>query len=113
MSSQAPRAPAATVQPQQEEIKIVSHSNLFYWWPVWAVGFLVAIFTLFENHRLAFVPSDTKIEQEVGKADTKVYQLTFKKETPRTLSEAVEASKDDREAFPVRISEHKNYGAIW
>ena len=23
-----------------ERIKIVSHSDLFYWWPVWAVGFL-------------------------------------------------------------------------
>ena len=35
-------APAS--QPgQSKEIRIVSHSNLFYWWPVWAIGYLMAI----------------------------------------------------------------------
>lgn len=28
-------------------INIVSHSQLFYWWPVWAVGFLMAAITWF------------------------------------------------------------------
>ena len=27
------------------EMKVVSHSMLFYWWPVWVVGYLMAIFT--------------------------------------------------------------------
>lgn len=118
MSTQPPpNQPAPLVvppkTPEQEEIRIVSHSNLFYWWPVWAVGYLMAIFTLFENHRLAFVPGDAKVEQNVGKGDAKVYEFTFKKDVPRTLGDAVEASKGDHDAFPVRISEHKNYGAIW
>ena len=25
-----------------DQIILVSHSNLFYWWPVWAVGFVLA-----------------------------------------------------------------------
>jgi hypothetical protein len=29
----------------QPEIVLVSHSTLFYWWPVWVVGYLMALFT--------------------------------------------------------------------
>ncbi len=61
MSSQAPRAPAATVQPQQNEIKIVSHSNLFYWWPVWAVGLVMGVLTWADGHRMAIVPAKTEV----------------------------------------------------
>ena len=43
-----------------KEIVIVSHSNLFYWWPVWAVGFLVCILSYLDNYRMAFVPADTQ-----------------------------------------------------
>jgi len=41
------------------EIKIVSHSNLFYWWPVWAAGFIMAIITATSGTKMAVVPSDT------------------------------------------------------
>jgi hypothetical protein len=48
--------------PAQEvrEVKIVSHSNLFYWWPVWAAGFLLALLTSLDGHRLGIVPSGTE-----------------------------------------------------
>jgi hypothetical protein len=32
---------------------------LFYWWPVWAVGFLMAVLTWLDGHRLAIVPAGT------------------------------------------------------
>jgi hypothetical protein len=32
---------------------------LFYWWPVWAVGFLMAVLTWLDGHRLAIVPTGT------------------------------------------------------
>jgi hypothetical protein len=36
--------------PQGEpEIRIYSHSNLLYWWPVWAVGFLMAFLSYSEG----------------------------------------------------------------
>ncbi len=57
-SAQAQQAPAPppTVVVQQKppepakaqsatELKIYSHSSLVYWWPVWAVGFVMAILT--------------------------------------------------------------------
>src|ERR687883_312526 len=46
-----------------ERIKIVSHSDLFYWWPVWAVGFLMAFLTYQGGHRMAVVPDGTVAEQ--------------------------------------------------
>ncbi len=46
---------------KSSEIKLISHSPLFYWWPVWAVSFLMAFVTLLENNRLAVVPPGTKI----------------------------------------------------
>jgi hypothetical protein len=52
-------APAPT-QPAHERnsITIISHSNLFYWWPVWACGFIMAILTFIDGSRMAVVPPD-------------------------------------------------------
>src|SRR5690242_5298006 len=42
------------------EIVIISHSSLFYWWPVWLVGFIMAGLTWWNGYRLAVVPPHTK-----------------------------------------------------
>lgn len=52
--------PAAPPTAAPEEITIVSHSNLFYWWPVWAVGFLIAALTFLDNQYMAIVPAKTE-----------------------------------------------------
>ncbi len=62
-TSTTPPAPAA-VPPGQREIRVYSHSTLFYWWPVWAVGFIMAILTLIDGHRMAIVPSGTIAEAD-------------------------------------------------
>jgi hypothetical protein len=43
------------------EVRIVAHSMLFYWWPVWAVGLLVAGLTWLGGHYLAIVPAGTQV----------------------------------------------------
>src|SRR6516162_2663114 len=43
------------------EVRIVAHSMLFYWWPVWAVGLLMAGLTWLDGHRLAIVPAGTQV----------------------------------------------------
>lgn len=45
------------------EVVVVSHSPLFYWWPVWAVGFLMAGLSLWESDQVAFVPRGTVAER--------------------------------------------------
>ena len=47
---------------EPREIVIYSHSSLFYWWPVWAVGFLMAILTLAGGELMALVPHGTEAE---------------------------------------------------
>jgi hypothetical protein len=42
------------------EVHIVAHTMLFYWWPVWAVGFLLAGLTWLGGHYLAIVPAGTQ-----------------------------------------------------
>jgi hypothetical protein len=55
-----PPLPAAKPDDKQVEIRIVSHSNLFYWWPVWAVGLLMGLLTIIDNHRMAVVPEGSQ-----------------------------------------------------
>lgn len=45
--------------PAEREIRIYSHSQLFYWWPVWAVGFLLAVMTYLNGTVMAVVPDGT------------------------------------------------------
>jgi len=35
------------------EIKIISHSNVFYWWPAWVVGFAVALISFVQGREIA------------------------------------------------------------
>jgi hypothetical protein len=50
--------PPAGVRPR--EVYVVAHSMIFYWWPVWAVGLLLAGLSLIGGHRLAIVPAGTQ-----------------------------------------------------
>jgi hypothetical protein len=62
MSVAQPQAhPAPTAA--NREITIVSHSTLFYWWPVWAVGFILGIISLVSGWHMVTVPAGTKVVQ--------------------------------------------------
>jgi hypothetical protein len=56
-----PMAPATSEKGR--EIRIISHAPLFYWWPLWAVGFLMAFLTFVDGGRMAIVPAGTVAEQ--------------------------------------------------
>src|SRR5262245_22411323 len=45
-----------------KEVVVISHSPIFYWWPVWFVGFLMAAWTYLEGHVMAVVPAGTVAE---------------------------------------------------
>ena len=46
-------AAAARTSP---DIKIISHSNVFYWWPGWVIGFAVALITFLQGEDVAMGP---------------------------------------------------------
>jgi hypothetical protein len=39
--------------PHHPQVTIISHSSLFYWWPVWVVGYLMTLFTWMNGESFA------------------------------------------------------------
>jgi hypothetical protein len=57
-------SPLSTPADERErQVKIVSHSDLFYWWPVWVAGYVMALLTYWDGHRMAIVPEGTVAEK--------------------------------------------------
>ncbi len=56
-------ATAPTPQPASQVV-LISHSPIFYWWPVWLIGFLLAAVSYFSGHVMAIVPAGTVAEQQ-------------------------------------------------
>jgi len=67
ITAQPPAATAAATARQEspQAVRVVSHSNLFYWWPVWVVGFTMALVTWLQRDLMAVVPPDTKAHKEI------------------------------------------------
>jgi len=58
-------------QPQApQEVRVVSHSNLYYWWPVWACGFILGIIGMFEGH-MVVLPHSWHKEDVLEKVEWK------------------------------------------
>lgn len=43
------------------EVKVYMRTWLLYWWPVWAVGYLMAAWTLLDNQHMALVPEGAQV----------------------------------------------------
>src|SRR5262245_279403 len=98
-TSSAPPPSAAPRGPR--EIKLVSHSTIFYWWPIWVLGYVFAVMTYFEDHRFAILPAGSKL-YETASDDKKVAKYTLvapkpqpdSKDAPtKSLAHALEASQ--------------------
>jgi hypothetical protein len=85
-----PPAPSAP-PPRKRELVIVGHSNLFYWWPVWATGFILSVLTWFHDTHMALVPAHTTI--------AKIPTKEMKKELPEEVTKELKG-----ESVPVLFS---------
>lgn len=61
MSTEAPVKVISSTA-QEEPITIYGHSPVLYWWPVWVVGFVMALWTYLDGHHMAFVPESSVVE---------------------------------------------------
>ncbi|HEY7329982.1 MAG TPA: hypothetical protein VH592_20270 [Gemmataceae bacterium] len=61
MSVPQPQAAAPKVASDNRQITVISHSTLFYWWPVWAIGLLLGLISQFSGWSMAVVPTKTEI----------------------------------------------------
>jgi hypothetical protein len=46
------------------ELPVYHHSTLFYWWPVWLLGFLFAALTYFSDTHMGLVPAGTEAAKD-------------------------------------------------
>ncbi len=93
-------------------IKVVSHSPLIYWWPVWVAGFVLAILTYAQGDRLAIVPEGTRIRlgPDGPQGGSSVLELKGK---PTAFLRAAAAAPSDKDAFPTRVADDKAYGLVF
>jgi hypothetical protein len=111
MSTQAQQAPVAPPAREANEIKIVSHSNLFYWWPVWAVGFVMAFLTWAGGHRMAVVPDKTQAlhNAKVEGRNSKGEIVKFEGREALVAPDLPETLEDPH----LKMSRNKSYGVLF
>jgi hypothetical protein len=124
MSTTNPAVPAPAMA-GPNEIRIVSHSSIFYWWLVWAVGFLLGILTAIDGSRLATVPNETEIgHKATGEVKYKpLAEPNDKNKQDKTITEdlkgrdvliAPAGTEIKMEQQPhLRISRNKAYGIVF
>jgi len=104
------------------EIKLYSHSPLYYWWPVWLFSFFLAGWTFFEDHHMAIVPAKGKVTEELSEVNGKPngkYNMEFKYSdgSPNTSKDLTEAANETRqnvaEPFQMRVSEMPWLGVLF
>jgi hypothetical protein len=110
--------PAATPppSPDADTVTVVSHSNIFYWWPVWAVAFIMGCWTqFFDGHLMVTVPAGsravTNATVEAGTVIEKqrdVLVLPEGKKLPR-----IEAKSDQPVQPRLHMARNKNLGVIF
>jgi hypothetical protein len=84
----------------QKKIVVYSHSMLFYWWPVWVAGFIMALVSYLSDQRLAIVPAGT-----VAKRDALV--------APEGKTLPVDKASQELIQPHLRISSDKNLGVLY
>jgi hypothetical protein len=92
---------------QAHPIRVVSHTNLIYWWPIWLVGFILAGLTYADGTRLAVLPRTTAVKVI---EPNKVYELTVANQPALSLNNAAANTAKGQDAFTVRIAQNNNYG---
>jgi hypothetical protein len=112
MSSPIQPVPVSVVPDKRPaEVVVISHSPLFYWWPVWAVGFLMAGLSYWEGHQVAFVPPGTVAERGVqiaGKGGPRDVLIA-----PAGVLLPAAADPEELQQPRLRMSASNNPGVIW
>jgi hypothetical protein len=78
MSTAVSTQPTSAVSPgliAAREVRVYSHSPIFYWWPVWAVGYLLAVLTYLQGQPTAFADSTVLIHP--NRSLGVIYMFTF------------------------------------
>jgi hypothetical protein len=115
--AQPPYTHPNPVAPEENELTIVSHSNLFYWWPVWAMCFLLGVLTIWDNHVAAIVPAgadvahDATVKYQKTKGDEKA-DVEVSHQTVVFVADDTKGAKDVQRPH-IHLSKNKSYGVLF
>ncbi len=115
--STAPTPPAPAAPPPKREITLISHSMLFYWWPIWVIGFIMAGITWAEDSRLGILPSHTSVG--AGVQDKDATNFSIRVPPDRNTSALEEAARRSAipgavpNPFPTRVSQKAWMGPLF
>jgi len=111
----------------KDEITVISHSNVFYWWPVWVLGFIFGIWTMIEGHVMVTVPQGNEDKNPLQVATSASCKATIQGNKDQTFEDReiiilprdgkLPRPKDDVEGPPskpkVHMSRSKGLGVIF
>jgi len=107
-------APPVTHPPAGDRfIRVIQHSSLFYWWPVWVFALLFALISLFDGTRALHLTSTARIDpvmDETGKAVSGKYTI-LDKDHPARLDERVHGFVVDN--LQPRVSHYSWMGTVF
>jgi len=106
MSSPAAPVPVSVVPDRRPaEVVVISHSPIFYWWPVWLVGFIAAAVSYWQGYQVAFVPHGTRAVRLAGEPDVLV--------APEGASFPALDYPDELVQPRLRMARGNNPGILW
>jgi hypothetical protein len=104
------------------DLVVFHHSSLFYWWPVWLLGLILAGITAVDGYRMALVPEGTRavdkqkvlIKSEDGSAtEEERYILILPKDTKQHLqAKMVGGGKETYQPY-IMVSHLKGLGTLF
>src|ERR1700722_14075384 len=94
------------------EIRVYGHSTMFYWWPVWIVGFVIAILTYMDGYVMAVVPEGTQEEKaQVLPGDNQPRDVLIA--PPGKPIPPLPAAKSAEITHHLRVAANNNYGVVF
>jgi len=112
----APRGDTGTKS--TDRIVVYRHSNLFYWWPVWALGYLFAGITYIDGMYLAIVPDKSVVAEKRkvdvdghGKMEERTVIILDEKAKPWTRT--AEADQKELVQPTIHITRYRTLGTVY
>jgi hypothetical protein len=103
------------------EVIVVSHSDLFYWWPVWLIGFIMSALTYIHGVHAGFIKGHPEVVEithgEIKESDGKRSDVQNRPaiiSSPKIEDPFPTTNRDgeDQHAWPL-MHNSKNLGAIF
>jgi hypothetical protein len=112
MSETTNEKPSKPLPGEKPQYKVVSHSILFYWWPVWGLGFVMTVISFVGGARLAIVPEGSRVKAVASDNGLETFELTLHGKPTESLTHAASVSSGN-DAFPYHIAQNMTLHLIY